>query len=532
LPCGIRAALRLDGAVALGEHRRTVPASGEPRPPIADTGEIGTYRQLPTGSPNSWLNLKVLWRSRNDILARLNDPVDAIRESWLGLQGVPPGAARADALRITGHEARTETSFLVLGDTGEGDGSQMAVVPGLLAKSGGVDFSVICSDVIYPAGEAADYAAKFYAPYKDLPGPIYALPGNHDWYDRCVGFMTHFCDATQAPPRGVGTGGGGIKGWIARRLWRKEEEIRTDTVASGEARRPRDPRFPSQRGPYWTLDTGRLRIVAIDTGITGGIDAAQGEWLRRVSAERPDAAKILLTGKPLIVDGERRPGEIAGSSETVDDIVRAHGYVAAIGGDIHNYQRYPVTLADGRRLQYIVTGGGGAFMHATHKIPNLDGPDGLAAKLHEIGATVTERESHFFPARAWSLYWYARLLGPGDRRLLGVTYAEAGAVIGHELGLEPLDPAARELLERYRREGMPTKVRAVRTLLYRRLPAPGKLFQRFLSEIVDQNDPPMGKSFLRLDASGSQLRIRCYQATGWLADELDPPLDDEVTIAL
>jgi hypothetical protein len=53
----------------------------------------------------------------------------------------------------------------------------MAVVPGLLATSEGADFTVICSDVIYPAGEAADYAAKFYAPYKELPGLVYAIPG-------------------------------------------------------------------------------------------------------------------------------------------------------------------------------------------------------------------------------------------------------------------------------------------------------------------------------------------------------------------
>jgi hypothetical protein len=513
-----------------------VTASGDPRPPIADTGTVGSYRRLPAGSPNSWLRPTVLWRSRNDIVARIHDPVDAIREAWLALQGVPPGPRRADALRIAGHEGRAEVSFMLLGDPGEGDGSQMAVVPGLLTMSEGAHFSVICSDVIYPAGEAADYAAKFYAPYRDLPGPIYAIPGNHDWYDRLVGFMTHFCDARAAPAAGVGRGGG-LKGWLAHRLWRKERAIRVDTVTGGEQRRPRDPRFPSQRGPYWTLDAGPLRLVGIDTGITGGLDAGQGEWLLRVSAERRDAAKILLTGKPLLVDGEYHRGKIAGSSRTVDDIVHdpEHGYVAVIGGDIHNYQRYPVTFADGRRLQYIVAGGGGAFMHATHKIPNVDGKAGLAAVLRqELGEAVTlaERQTHFFPARAWSLYWYAKLLGPRDRELLGLSYAEAGAVVGEELDLEPLDPAGRELRERYRREGLPLRLRAVRTLLFRRLPAPGKLFQRFLSEIIDRNDPPMAKSFLRIDASETEVRIRCFQATGWQADEVEPPLEDEVAISL
>ena len=511
--------------------------SGDARPPISDDGERGTYATLPTGSPNSWLRPSVLWRSRNDIVSKLHDPVDAIREAWLDLQGVPAGPGRADALRITGHESRSEPSFVLLGDTGEGDGSQMAVVPGLEVMSEGIDFGVVCSDVIYPAGEAADYAAKFYAPYQGLPGPIYAIPGNHDWYDRLVGFMTHFCDAQAAPAANVGRGSG-LRGRLASLLWRKERKIEPETVSGGEDARPRDARFPSQRGPYWTLDAGPLRLVGIDTGISGVVDATQGEWLRRVSAERPEAAKILLTGKPLIVDGEYRRGDIAPDGAlTVDAIVRdpAHGYVAAIGGDVHNYQRYPVTLADGRILQYIVAGGGGAFMHATHKIPRIDGPGGLKSTLVDAigeGTDVTERDVHLFPARAWSLYWYARLLGPRNLALLGLSYAEAGAVVGEALDLPPLDAAGRELRERYRRDGMPLRLRTVRTLLFRRLPAPGKLFQRFLSEIVDRNDPPMAKSFLRFDVAGGQLRIRCFQATGWLADEQAPPLEDEVTIAL
>ena len=47
-------------------------------------------------------------------------------------------------------------------------------------------------------------------------------------------------------------------------------------------------------------------------------------------------------------------------------------YVMAIGGDTHNYQRYPGELPDGRTIQYVVSGGGGAYMHATHQIPRVD----------------------------------------------------------------------------------------------------------------------------------------------------------------
>jgi len=53
--------------------------------------------------------------------------------------------------------------------------------------------------------------------------------------------------------------------------------------------------------------------VAIDTGITNSLDRDQGDWLRRVSADpRP---KILLTGKPIYVDGEHHPGQIEGGGK-------------------------------------------------------------------------------------------------------------------------------------------------------------------------------------------------------------------------
>ncbi len=96
------------------------------------------------------------------------------------------------------------------------------------------------------------------------PAPIYAIPGNHDWYEDLGAFTRGF---------------------------------RADTPPLGPEPRPR-PR------------------------------------------PRP---KILITGSPLYVDGEHHPCPIDGGG-TVDDVVRdpEHHYVAAIGGDIHNYQRCPL----------------------------------------------------------------------------------------------------------------------------------------------------------------------------------------------
>ena len=57
------------------------------------------------------------------------------------------------------------------------------------ALLGLADFAIISSDVVYPAGELMDYERAVYRPYNGMNIPIYAIPGNHDWYDDLQGFL-------------------------------------------------------------------------------------------------------------------------------------------------------------------------------------------------------------------------------------------------------------------------------------------------------------------------------------------------------
>ena len=50
-----------------------------------------------------------------------------------------------------------------------------------------VRFVVVSSDVVYPTGAMKDYEAKFWLPFKGVTMPVYAIPGNHDWYDALEG---------------------------------------------------------------------------------------------------------------------------------------------------------------------------------------------------------------------------------------------------------------------------------------------------------------------------------------------------------
>ncbi len=456
----------------------------------------------------SWLNPVPLLKSRNDRVARaLGDPTDERRKAWMKALDPSGGSDLLVNRAVAGGTA----SFLVVGDTGEGDESQFAVVPPLLSQAEGTDFMFICSDVIYPAGGVEEYEDKFFWPYQEYPGAIYAVPGNHDWYDDCTAFMHWFCGAAGAPP--APSPGLSPKRWLRRLLWRRPPHPSPTRLAEMETFD-----MPGQPGPYFAIDTGPLLLVGIDTGIIGGIDAEQATWLKRISRQSAKP-KILLTGKPLYVDGERHPGRIENSEETVDEIVTAaeHNYIAAIGGDIHNYQRYPVKLEDGRTMLYLVSGGGGAFMHETHSIPNLD--------KTEIADRVSEDEFRCYPLRgdSLSLYskLYARKLGLLGR--LGGTREippdEAAAFLGERLGIAPARQAGVAVSESSRRSGE----------VLMRLPGRGQGALHIpFSEWLDWNSAPLFKSFLRIDASGKEVRVRCFGATGCAAQETEPPLEDEL----
>ena len=381
----------------------------------------------------SWLTLRALGQSINhEIACNIADFINARRNRWAAAQRVA-GSAETD-LVVTRAEG-SRFSFLVLGDPGEQDASQYAVVEPLLAKGEGTSFMVICSDVIYPGGDVNDYVNGFYLPYKDYPETIYALPGNHDWYDGLNGFMYHFCGAEPLPRTSYRLTDFNLRQLIARWLWGKAARPRRDLLLGWMAQRPprsQDPRRAPQPGPYFAIDTGRLLIVAIDTGMTGKLDGEQGRWLLRVSRAY-DLPKVLLTGKPLIADGHYQPGEIEwgaadepGAYMTVDDIVRepAHGYVAAIGGDTHNYQRYTVRVGgesggdaagteDGR-IEYVVAGGGGAFLSATHRIGLVDVKSHPQSRPTTRGFVpdVSERDFTCYPLRGDSLAHFSARFVP------------------------------------------------------------------------------------------------------------------------
>jgi len=125
---------------------------------------------------------------RENMVAALREHYQNIPEDRL-FRVEPPG--------ISGSE---DFSFLVLGDTGDGSAAQHSLRDQylFLGKRPDVKFLVISSDVIYPDGAMRDYESNFYLPFKGFTKPIYAIPGNHDWYDALEGFAANFLEADAA----------------------------------------------------------------------------------------------------------------------------------------------------------------------------------------------------------------------------------------------------------------------------------------------------------------------------------------------
>jgi hypothetical protein len=162
-----------------------------------------------------------------------------------------------------------------------------------------------------------------------------------------------------------------------------------------------------------------------------------------------------------------------------------------------------------RTIQYIVSGGGGAFMHPTHKIPNIDDT--------ELSG-VTEKEFRCYPLRGDSLSFYSQLY---DKKFWGswkLEPDEAALYLSNRLGIVPTKPElkSRSLPEQVIRRGN------------RVFPLPGQPhgpWHAVFAEFFDWNDPPLFKNLLRVDATADQLQITCYPATGCTGDATPKPED-------
>ena len=270
------------------------------------------------------------------------------------------GGAAASTFSVTPAGIDSDDfSFVVIGDTGEGDASQHVLRDQLLSVAGRDDvrFVVVASDVIYPSGEMKDYESKFWLPFKGISKPVYAVPGNHDWYDALEGFAATFFepDAARAAIHG-----------------RIEADLRVTSTTDGriedlirQAGRLRDLyRVPTgfQRAPFFEVQTDRFALVAVDTGVLRKVGDAQGRWLKEALDRATGKFTMVILGHPFFAGGH---------DTTLDDEsfrglkaeLNRRGVRIVMAGDTHDLEYYAEPGAAGEQAtHHFVNGGGGAYL--------------------------------------------------------------------------------------------------------------------------------------------------------------------------
>jgi hypothetical protein len=228
---------------------------------------------------------------------------------------------------------------------------------------------VMGGDQVYPTASFKEYRNRLLQPYtaafpcvQGEEPRLFAVPGNHDWYDGLSNFTRIFCQRRK------------IGGW--------------KTV---------------QRRSYFALRLPhRWWLWGIDIQLEGYIDQPQIDFFRYYIQEKlmqPGDKVILCTAQPDWVYAADRPEAFRSLGFLEDKTIRGEGKSeprVVLTGDLHHYVRFE---SEDGSVQRITAGGGGAYLYATHQMPEkLDLQEGF----RETARTVKYKNRKAFPDEATS----------------------------------------------------------------------------------------------------------------------------------
>lgn len=317
--------------------------------------------------PFFWLNPRNLWHSRESFTRA--DYSNERRRNWRAQQqGVSLTKDVNDLLFVRQKNSATDYSFIIIGDTGEGDRSQYATLP--LIKALNPDYMIINGDVAYPAGRLdmndtknSDYHQGFFEPYRNLGIPIWATPGNHEFYSPAEGqeFFNLFCTS------------------LHEQLWQQY-----GLPSTARTRQPMS---------YWEImDSNRnFSVIGLDTGKTANLDGEKSWWQfwKKVSADDEQIAwfdatlrrnneqnisTLVLFHIPALVNAKEKEGKLKKLHQKLSLYPCVKGVIASHVHNIQIYEQeawakflhnYSGSSPQNAAMPYIVCGSGGASLHAT-----------------------------------------------------------------------------------------------------------------------------------------------------------------------
>jgi uncharacterized membrane protein HdeD (DUF308 family) len=307
-----------------------------------------------------------------------------------------------------GVDGAGDFSFIVIGDTGEGDASQFCLKDRYveLGRRDDLRFLVVSSDVIYPTGAMSDYEPKFYLPFKGFTKPIYAIPGNHDWYDALEGFAANFLEPDAA--RASMT----ARVEVDKRITTTTDRHIDNLIA--EAKRLRSEygiKDGYQRGVFFEIQTDRFALLAVDTGVARTIDPEQERWLRAALDRANGKTVMAILGHPLYAGG-RYQGDDDPPFAAIHQILRKHKVDIVMAGDTHYFEHYRDTHSsadDGSHTAlHFVNGGGGAYVSIGTPLDWPERPSVPDAAYFPSKATVYSKLDRETPRWKWPIWYWTK----------------------------------------------------------------------------------------------------------------------------
>lgn len=198
---------------------------------------------------------------------------------------------------------------------------------------------IMGGDQVYPVANREEYKNRFQGPYTEAfpldendkkPPHVFAIPGNHDWYDGLTSFLKIF-----GQKRGIGN-------------------LRTQQSRS----------YFALRLPY------NVWLFGIDIQLNSDIDYNQIKYFEDILNNKmePNSKVILCTAEPAWIHHTSNKTDSYNNLKFFESKIKKCGnaiQVLTLAGDLHHYSRYKAI--DGSYK--ITSGGGGAFMHPTQNLP-------------------------------------------------------------------------------------------------------------------------------------------------------------------
>ena len=284
------------------------------------------------------------------------------------------------------------------------------------------DVLMLGGDLAYPVATVGEITRRLLDPWNKVldkvddgkPRVLLAIPGNHDWYDGLDGFA-RLCQAPcafeeeSADPTHPKAHNQNLKHVLA---W-AEAFSRGDAVKKPKTVALRGY-TPVQRVSYFRLPLADgLELWGVDRQLRN-VDPRQASFF---NVKTDDSHRIVVLPDPARAWGEvQEPG--AKSLEQVG-VVPTRDVTLVLSGDIHHYER----SEEGPSL-HVVSGGGGAFLHANRAAPESHLPGAYLRKA-EFPGPVASR------AMLWRLPWHVATGQAGMLVTGAFAIFDALAIVGH-----------------------------------------------------------------------------------------------------